>query len=95
MTNDQPVTNRYLENVVAERLAATGLVGQIEIRPTVPFAVRARSGERARFAVRFYGPGATELVVDEAEILRGTSQAPVAAALAGRLRREIRDAAAA
>lgn len=76
---------RYLEDLVAERLAALGHPGTVRIRPRVPLALRLEAGERARFVVDYHGAGSAHFVLDDWDLIKGTRGAPVAHALADKI----------
>jgi hypothetical protein len=81
--------NEYLKDVVARRLAERGLPGRVEVRPHRPLAERLELGERARFIVEYDGVESARLVLDEWQISGGTRGAPISAALAEMIEREV------
>jgi len=79
------MASRYLEDLVAERLAELGLPGTVTIRPRVPLAVRVETGERARHVLDYRGTRAVRFVLDDWDLIRGLRGASIAHVLADKL----------
>lgn len=75
----------YVEDLVAERLAALGYPGTVIIRPRAPLAVRIETGERARFVIAYRGRAEIQFMLDDWDVIKGTTGAPLAHALADKI----------
>lgn len=77
--------HRYVEDLVAERLAALGYPGTVVIRPRIPMAIRSETGERTRFVIAYRGRAEIQFVLDDWDLIKGTTGAPLAHTLADKV----------